>query len=68
MRKTSGHAFINAANQSMHGIVTKGGFEYLKTHEDVDRMVQEMRDDLDKGACELGFEIYWIIGQRPIQK
>jgi hypothetical protein len=65
LRKAAGHALINAGSQSMHGIVQKGGFEYLKTNDDVDRISTAMRDDLDNGRCEIGFETYWIIAQRP---
>lgn len=66
LRKASGHALINGGSQSMHGIVERGGFDYLKTHDDADRMVNAMRDDVNNGVCELGFEIYWTIGQKPI--
>jgi hypothetical protein len=58
LRKAAGHALIDAGSGSMHGIVTKGGFDYLKTHDDVDRIVNAMREDLDNGICEIGFEVY----------
>jgi hypothetical protein len=65
LRKAAGHALINAGSQSMYGIVAKGGFEYLKTNDDVNRILTAMRDDLDRGSCEIGFETYWVIAQRP---
>ena len=50
----------------MHGMVEKGGFEVVKTHEDADRITNAMRNDIEKGVCEIGFETYWTIGQRRL--
>jgi hypothetical protein len=49
----------------MNGMTDKGGFDYIKTHDDAEKMANAMRDDLDKGVCEIGFEIFWTIAQRP---
>lgn len=55
---------INAAGrQSMHGIVDRGGFEWLKTHQDADEAADMIQSEIDSCIAQIGFTMYWVIGQ-----
>lgn len=60
----AGELVTSFASQSMHGIVDRGGFDWLKTHEQVDQMVRALRGDHANG-CKFGFQLHRITGQNP---
>ena len=64
VRRTAGILLLAAGSQSMHGIVGKGGFDYVKTHEDASRIVDAVVSDIESGLCEVGFEHYWVMAQK----
>jgi hypothetical protein len=57
---------IDAGSQSLRGIWGKGGFDYIQSEADAETIIQGMRDEIDNGSYEIGFETYWIIGRRAI--
>ena len=59
-------ASIAAASQSLHGMVNKGGFEHIETHEDAARLVDTLTSEVDAGETQHGFETYWTSGQKPL--
>lgn len=64
MQLSAGIKLLAAGSQSTHGIVEKGGFEYVKTHEDASRIVDAVLSDIKSGICNVGFEHYWVMAQK----
>lgn len=66
LSKACNAASIAAASQSLHGIVDKGGFEHVQTHEDATRLLDGMRAEVAAGETQHGVETYWTTGQKPM--
>lgn len=64
----SNMASIAAARQSLHGMVSKGGFEHIKTHDDATRLIDALTTEVELGATQHGFETYWTTGQKPLPR
>lgn len=64
-QKLAGTGLNAAARQSMHGIVDRGGFEWIKTHQAVDEVADRIQSEIDSGLAQIGFTMYWVIGQKP---
>jgi hypothetical protein len=64
VQKDASKGIVNVASQSMHGIMGRGGFDWIQSHKIVDEMVAKLTDDVEKGT-RAGFSIHWIIGQNP---
>ena len=56
-------AMIAVARRSMHGIVDRGGFDWLTTHDVCDEMATRLLNDHTSGVCVIGIQIHWFTGQ-----
>lgn len=59
-------AIARVATQAAFGVVQKGGMEGLKTNEDAQRLVDQMRKDLEKPGQEISFDMKWVWGRKPL--
>lgn len=66
IQKLAGQAIIDGTRQILRGIVVAGGLDWLKTNEDVDKVMKPLHDDFVEGACQLGIDIHLVVGQRPL--
>jgi SAM-dependent methyltransferase len=53
-------------SQAVFGIVTKGGMEGLKTKEDAQRLVDELKKDRDRPGQAIGLDMKWVWGRKPL--
>ncbi|KAL7916466.1 S-adenosyl-L-methionine-dependent methyltransferase [Trichoderma velutinum] len=67
IQRVGSRVFFAIGEQSLHAIVNSGGFDWLKTHEQVDELVKQWKDDLDNERAIGGVAIYWVIAQNPPQ-
>ncbi|KAI5460179.1 S-adenosyl-L-methionine-dependent methyltransferase [Mariannaea sp. PMI_226] len=65
LQKIAGNGLVNVGRQSLHGIVDKGGFEWVESHEEVDTHFDKMQADIDDDICKMGFAITWAVGRNP---
>ena len=49
----------------MRGTVSKGGFDWLQTHEQADSLLKDLMSDLENGRAVAGYMIQWVIAQNP---
>src|SRR4051794_15172146 len=64
-QEKAGLVIVRLAWQSLHGMVDRGGFEWIQSHEVADEVAAGLQEDLDNDVCKYGFCIYWITGQNP---
>lgn len=64
-QKTVGTILNAVARQSMRGIIDRGGFEWIKTYHDVDEVIDKIQSDVNSSATQLGWTMYWVVGQNP---
>ena len=65
IQKLAGKVILAGVRKSMHGIVTDGGFDWAQAIEDVEKVVNRLHDEIENDICSVGFEIYWVVGQKP---
>lgn len=63
IQEMTAEALTIALTQSLHAIVTRGGFDWAQTNDDVDKWIEQQRHDITNNVCSLGLEIYWNIGR-----
>jgi hypothetical protein len=56
---------MRGAGQSLHGMVDKGGYDWVQSHNIASEMTNGLIADIDNDAGVCGFTIYWITGQNP---
>jgi hypothetical protein len=67
MRHAFGKAAVKLGTQSMHGMVTRGGFDWVQSHEGVDDVVRQLNEEIDSGEHLVGMTMDWIVAQEPEQ-
>ncbi|KAK5988306.1 N-methyltransferase tcpN-like protein [Cladobotryum mycophilum] len=65
LRKVAGKALVAVGAQSLHGLVDRGGFEWVQSHSDVDELMNAILMDIDNGVSQVGCSIHRFIGQKP---
>ncbi|KAH6957616.1 S-adenosyl-L-methionine-dependent methyltransferase [Ilyonectria sp. MPI-CAGE-AT-0026] len=65
VQKWASNAMVNIGRQSLHGIVDRGGYEWVQSHEDVDQHFDRLQLESDRGSCTMEFEIRWTVGRNP---
>lgn len=65
VQKMCGNALVNYARQSLNGIASRGQFEWIRSHDDVEKHCDLMQSEHDSGISMLGFEVRWTIGRKP---
>lgn len=63
VQKLAGIALVNAGRQSLHGVVERGGFEWVRSRKAVEQHFADLQKELQSGACTIGFDIRWTMGQ-----
>ncbi|VUC31164.1 unnamed protein product [Clonostachys rosea] len=63
-KETGGMVTIRVARQSLMGMVEKGGFEAIKTEDDVEKTINGLVTELNQGH-RMGMAMSRIIGQKP---
>lgn len=66
MKKFANSAAVNMGRQSLHGIVDRGGFGWLQSHQQVEELFDKMQKDFDEGVCTLSCIFTWTIGRQPL--
>ncbi|CAH0002141.1 unnamed protein product [Clonostachys byssicola] len=66
-KETGGMVTIRVARQSLMGMVEKGGFEAIKTEDDVEKTIHGLLAELNQGH-RMGMAMSRIVGQRPKQE
>ncbi|PHH64276.1 hypothetical protein CDD81_4760 [Ophiocordyceps australis] len=64
-QKSAQWFIISVLKQSLHGIVARGGCEWLRSDDDVERAVEQMYRDRDEHGCLYGFQMHWFVGRAP---
>jgi len=59
-------AMLRVMTQALFGIVAKGGMEGMKTEEDAQRLVDDLRKFADTPECEYGLDMKWVWGRKPL--
>ncbi|KAF5026510.1 hypothetical protein F66182_1370 [Fusarium sp. NRRL 66182] len=65
VQKMAGNLLVNYGRQSLTGIVARGGFEWLQSHEDVEEICDQLQAEIDDGTTVMGLEMHWTIGRNP---
>ena len=65
LQKTAGKILMRGAGQSLHGMVNKGGYDWVQSHKIASEMTDSLIADIDNDMGVCGFTIYWITGQNP---
>ncbi|KAM0247132.1 hypothetical protein ACHAP5_004211 [Fusarium lateritium] len=65
VQKRCGNALVNYARQSLNGIASRGEFEWIHSHDDVEKHCDLLQSEHDSGISMMGFEVRWTIGRKP---
>ncbi|KNB08941.1 hypothetical protein FOXG_09627 [Fusarium oxysporum f. sp. lycopersici 4287] len=65
VRKRAGDTLVNYARQALNGIASRGEFEWIHSHEDVEKHCDRLQQEVDDGVSVMGFEVRWTIGRKP---
>ncbi|KAF4445347.1 methyltransferase domain-containing protein [Fusarium austroafricanum] len=65
VRRRGGSTLVNYARQSLNGIAARGGFEWIHSHDDVEKHCAKLQSEIDEGVSMMGFELRWTIGRKP---
>ncbi|KAF5587708.1 methyltransferase domain protein [Fusarium subglutinans] len=60
-----GRELVNYARQALNGIAAKGEFEWIHSHEDVEKHCDILQKEVDDGVSVMGYEVRWTIGRKP---
>ncbi|KAF4436694.1 methyltransferase domain-containing [Fusarium acutatum] len=65
VQKRAGDTLVNYARQALNGIAAKGEFEWIHSHEDVEKHCDILQQEVDDGVSVMGYEVRWTIGRKP---
>jgi len=60
-------AMFRVMTQALFGIVAKGGMEGMKTKEDAQKLVDDLKKFRDTPGCEFGLDMKWVWGRKPLR-
>lgn len=64
VQKRAGDTLVNYARQALNGIAAKGEFEWIHSHEDVEKHCDILQQEVDDGVSVMGYEVRWTIGRK----
>ncbi|KAF4964598.1 hypothetical protein FSARC_7504 [Fusarium sarcochroum] len=63
VQRIAGTGVVNYARQSLNGIASRGQFEWIHSHDDVEKHCDQLQSEIDDGTAVIGLEIRWTIGR-----